>query len=275
MSEKTLIFGKGYIGSKVAASLPNSIWSSADISNSCRVTELMGKFRPKYVINCAGHSGTPNIDACEFKRDYAWKSNVEGPRVLSQACDEFDALFIHLSSGCLFRGEREKGGGWREHDSTRSPNYYLQTKAAAESFLRNGNCAIIRIRMPLDFRFHQRNLLTKIAKFRFVTGGLNSITVLDGFIQSLRKIIEERATGIFHCVNPEPITIVEIRERMIRRGLADSCFSKVHTSDLVDLQLVRQERSDAVLETSRLDDLGVRLPGSSVAIERALNYYGR
>jgi dTDP-4-dehydrorhamnose reductase len=275
MKSNVVIFGNGYVGTKVASGLPKSVLVNQDITNKQSIIGLLKVIRPSFVINCAGHAGYPNIDSCEKDRKRTWESNVKGPHTLFNACSDLGIFFIHLSSGCLLRGNRHQHDGWTESDLITTPNFYLYSKAMAESLVNSDRTAIVRIRMPIDCRKHHRNLLTKIANFKFVTDGLNSVTLLDDLVKLLKKIINEKVSGIIHCVNPEPLRISQIRKMMVNFGHADRKFYPIKTHDLLHLGLVKHERCDAVLNSTRLLDLGLRFKSSFSAIEDTLSSYGR
>ena len=51
------------------------------------------------VINCAGYTGKPNVDACEDSKELCFKMNVVLPETIAKVCfDEKRALF-QIGSG--------------------------------------------------------------------------------------------------------------------------------------------------------------------------------
>ena len=67
-----LLIGSGYVGSTFCAHLeqtrvPYQVWPRQDLDYSS-LPELVGylkEHRPEFLINCAGYTGKPNVDACE------------------------------------------------------------------------------------------------------------------------------------------------------------------------------------------------------------------
>lgn len=67
--------------------------------------------RPTFVINAAGFTGRPNVDACESARAETLLGNTLFPQTLAQACVVTDTPFGHVSSGCIYSGAKIKEGG--------------------------------------------------------------------------------------------------------------------------------------------------------------------
>ena len=49
------------------------------------VSEFRGS-QIKWIINCVGFTGTPNVDACEEQKQTCWDLNVTLPTILAQFC---------------------------------------------------------------------------------------------------------------------------------------------------------------------------------------------
>ncbi len=58
------------------------------------------------VINCAGYTGKPNVDACELDKANCLAGNAVLPGVIAEACQELGIPWGHVSSGCIFTGRR-------------------------------------------------------------------------------------------------------------------------------------------------------------------------
>lgn len=269
-----LVIGRGFVGSKVVRELPHAVSYDVDIADRKAVRGVFECVRPKFLINCAGKAGSPNIDWCERNKEATWRSNVEGVRILAELCAEFDCFLVQLSSGCLFRGAALSSCGWRENDQTFAPNFYLRTKLEAERIVLGFPFSIIRIRLPVDSEPHPRNTLTKICSFDFVTRGCNSITVLDDLVYTIRMVLKERTHGIIHCVSPDAVSPSHMRRLMISAGLASRNFKEIDTPELEELKLVRVARSDAILATKRLNSLGIRLDPTDRSLANVISRYG-
>jgi hypothetical protein len=60
---------------------------------------------------------------------------------------------------------------------------------------------ILRPRIPLDNKPHQRNILTKLIRYGKVIDEPNSVTYLPDFICAVEALLREDAWGVFNVVN--------------------------------------------------------------------------
>lgn len=81
------------------------------------------KAKPEFVINAAGYTGRPNVDACETARAETLQGNTLFPHSLAQACLVAQIPYGHVSSGCIYSGAKiaEDGQTRIERDLTQ-PN---------------------------------------------------------------------------------------------------------------------------------------------------------
>ena len=103
--KNTLIFGPGWIGKQFQEQIPDSVLSRVDIADEIAVKNEIEAERPSVIINCAGKTGSPNIDSCEKEPGITYRSNVIGPIVLARLAQENGAYFVHLGSGCIYEGD--------------------------------------------------------------------------------------------------------------------------------------------------------------------------
>src|SRR5204862_1174075 len=60
--------------------------------------------KPEFLINAAGYTGKPNVDACEVARADTLNGNTLLPHTISQACEIANVTWGHVSSGCIYSG---------------------------------------------------------------------------------------------------------------------------------------------------------------------------
>lgn len=266
---RVLIYGRGFIGRKMLEAFTDATVGTADIAVQRDVEIELERIQPDIVINCAGRTGHPNIDWCERHRWQTWYSNVLGAQTLGSVCRYRQILLVHLSSGCMFQSN-SPAQVWNETDPIQAFNFYTESKLFAEKALSDEHAAIVRIRLPLDSLPDSRNLLSKLLQFKVVTIALNSITFLDDLISAVRIIIQRRATGFFHCVSPEPTNLAKIKSLMRHYDLFSQEFYEVTAGDFARLNLVKTQRSDAVLGINQLLDLGFAPVPTQQAMERVV-----
>jgi len=276
MSE-VVIFGAGFLGHRLAAAFPGSALLSTDITDLSAVSRALGEHEARVILNAAGKTGRPNVDWCETHQEETYRSNVIGALCLAQAAAHAGAYLVHIGSGCIYYGlSPHPGGAWREDDVANPTAFYSRTKYAADLVLsRLPRVAIARIRMPVDSAPAPRNLITKLAAYPEVVDVANSVTVVDDLLTALRGLIERRAEGIFHVTNPG---VMRHRDLLsLYRELVDPSHvvKLISEEELVTRGLAAKARSNAILESPRLDALGIRLRPIGEALRETMIAYAR
>src|SRR5262245_494659 len=62
--------------------------------------------KPTFLINAAGYTGKPNVDACEDAKADTLAGNTLFPEMLAHACLVEKIPWGHVSSGCIFSGAK-------------------------------------------------------------------------------------------------------------------------------------------------------------------------
>jgi 3,5-epimerase/4-reductase len=271
----TLVFGAGFLGERLAKSLPGAVLArGTDISDREAVLAALRAHRPSSVVNAAGKTGRPNVDWCEHHPLETTRSNVIGPLVLAEACAALDVHLLHLASGCIFYGPSPSAGGWREDDDANPSSLYSRSKYAADLMLsRLPNVGIVRLRMPIDTLPGPRNLITKLAHYAQVIDVENSVTIVPDLVDVVGALVERRATGVFHATNPGPVRHVQLLA--LYRQFVDPShrFTLIAEDELVGRGLAVRARSNCILSSARLESLGVRMPPSETALPGVFRQY--
>ncbi len=111
-----LLGSTGYVGNlfKQLLNSESVAWTSVSERRFCfsGKTELIKDLKDlkvSFVINCAGYTGKPNVDACELDKGNCLDGNAILPAVIRDVCGELGIGWGHVSSGCIFSGERPDG----------------------------------------------------------------------------------------------------------------------------------------------------------------------
>ena len=125
----TLIGSSGYVGQAfVKEMVKREIGfhevnrSLIDYYNLDELLKYLSSFNPSIVINCAGYTGKPNVDACESNKEECFRGNVDLAKIIAIACSLMDIPFGHVSSGCIYAGDKGGHKGFTEEDP---PNFSL------------------------------------------------------------------------------------------------------------------------------------------------------
>lgn len=273
---KTLIFGPGYLGNRMAQALEGAALVRADITDRRAVEAALRDHAPDAVINAAGKTGRPNVDWCESHPHETYQANVIGPLVLAQACAERGVYLLHLGSGCIFYGPSPAPGGWREDDHANPLSLYSRTKYAADLVLsRLPGVAVARLRMPIDDRPDDRNLITKLARYREVVDVENSVTIIEDLIHVTRQLLARRLAGVFHTTNPGAMRHRDLLA--LYRELVDPAHRSqlISEDELLSRGLVQKGRSNCILASDRLADAGITMRPIDQALRATMEAYAR
>lgn len=101
-----------------------------DITNIDEVMRTVCDAQPDLIINCAAYT---RVDECETKEELAYQINAEGPKNLSLAANEVDAVLIHISSDYVYDGE--KAEPYVETDAYHPQSVYGMTKMKGDEFV--------------------------------------------------------------------------------------------------------------------------------------------
>jgi dTDP-4-dehydrorhamnose reductase len=301
----------GYVGNAFVDALQDRKWkyqtlsrAEVDYSDFNALVRFLKDRKPEFVINAAGFTGKPNVDACEVARAETLNGNVLLPVTIAHACSITGTPWGHVSSGCSYNGAKVcRGGMWEiETDLTKpdfqslrreqpenirgfteedEPNFsfrrpptsfYSGTKALAEEALsRVGGCYMWRLRLPFDEKDNPRNYLTKIQCYSKVYDNTNSISHRGDFVNACLDLWERRAPfGIYNVINPGHVTTREVVE-LIRQVLGVGREFDFWSSDE---EFYRKGattlRSNCILEVDKLMATGVKVRPVRESLQDAL-----
>tara|TARA_B100001250_G_scaffold147843_1_gene126615 strand:- start:5231 stop:6100 length:870 start_codon:yes stop_codon:yes gene_type:complete len=163
------------------------------------------KINPDILINCLGV--VKHRKECKegfIETEYI---NSTLPHLLAKACIDNNIRFIHLSTDCVFSGEK---GNYSESDTPDPKDYYGQSKMLGEVNL--PNALTLRTSFIGPALFHKTGLFewVKQQKNQTINGYRNAIysgLTTVAFSNILREIIENYPDlgGLFH-ISSEPIS---------------------------------------------------------------------
>lgn len=267
---KILIFGRGFIGERLAEAMGAAV-SGRRISRFSDADEEMKRHRPKIIINAIGHTGGANVDGCELDKDRTLSANSFVPIILAEAALRRGIAFVHISSGCIYHYDYAKD---KPLTDERIPDFfglfYSRSKIYAERALevlsKTYPVLIARIRIPLDDRPHPRNILTKLLAYRRVIDLPNSVTYLPDFINALKHLLKIGARGIYNVVNKGGLRYPDLLD-VYRRHVADFRYS------VIDAEKLGLVRTNLLLSTGKLDASGFRVRHIKDCLEECVRAY--
>ena len=252
--------------------------SDVDYTNRDALFSYLQANQPKILINAAGYTGKPNVDACESDKANCLMGNAVFPGVVREVCEDLRIPWGHVSSGCIYSGKRPDGRGWTEEDppnfSFRSPpcSFYSGTKALGEEILDGAeNCFVWRLRIPFNSNSSSRNYLQKLLNYEHLLEAENSISHLNEFVEKcLACFSKEVETGIYNMTNEGSILTSQVTTWMKEEGVSDKQFSFFQDeTDFMD-RAAKAHRSNCVLDTEKAKKAGVGMRPVEEVVRQSL-----
>ena len=267
---KYLIFGNGFLGNIIANHFNGHLYAEKLYTQDDVETAIL-LHKPEVVINCAGKTGTPNIDWCEENKKETFFANVILPAYMQNACLKARVKLVHIGSGCTYQGTNG-GKGFSEKDKpNHDANYYAWSKIVSERYLSSFDVLQLRIRMPFHHVSHPRNLLNKILKYKKIIEAENSITYVPDLISALEALLHKNAVGVYNVVNRDGITHGRILHHYQKISGIQLDYQLIDEKELDFITKV--PRSNCVLSVEKLDSIGIFMPSAIDAMERCIYKY--
>ena len=306
-----LLGASGYIGDAFAKELQrrNADFiplsrQQVDYTRFDALLKFLQAKKPVFVINAAGYTGKPNVDACELHKADTLLGNTLFPQTVAQACAAAKIPWGHVSSGCIYSGAKvvEKGKTRTEKDFTKpelralveksrtsihgftetdTPNFsfrdgpcsfYSGTKALGEEAIAGiGESYIWRLRIPFDEFDNARNYLSKVQRYAKVYDNVNSVSHRADFVRACLDTWKLRAPfGIYSVTNPGFVTTAHVVQ-LIEKYLKPAKKFEFWASDEEFYKVAaKTPRSNCVMDVSKLLAAGVKIRGVEEALEHSL-----
>ncbi|MDX2188161.1 MAG: sugar nucleotide-binding protein [Opitutaceae bacterium] len=280
-----LLGGSGYVGQAYQALLRQKGLafkaprrSELDYTNPAVLASALKADRATFLINSAGYTGKPNVDACEIHKAECLFGNAVFPGHVSQACTEAGIPWGHVSSGCIFTGSRADGTGFTEADAPNftfrqnNCSFYSGTKALGEEVLAGDrNCYIWRLRIPFDHIDNPRNYLTKLMRYDRLLEATNSISHLHEFVASTFACWEKRIPfGLYNVTNPGQVTTREVVALIEKSGVCPKKFSFFDSESEFMKLAAKTPRSNCTMTSAKLASYGIEMTEVHTCIEQCL-----
>lgn len=283
-----LLGGSGYVGAAYQALLQrkgipfrNLRRADFDYTDPAALTALLREAKPDFLINAAGYTGKPNVDACELHKTECLFGNAVLPGRIAEACAAAGVPWGHVSSGCIYTGARPDGSGFTETDTpnfsfrTNNCSFYSGTKALGEEVLAGrDNVYIWRLRIPFDHREGPRNYLTKLIRYQRLLEATNSISQLHEFVAATFACWEKHVPfGIYNVTNPGQVTTHEVVDLIKQSGVCTKDFSFFKDEDEFMHTAAKTPRSNCVMNSTKLAATGITMTEVHEAIARDLAHW--
>lgn len=253
------LIGHGYVGNEIAKMFNRSSVKYVHITHKHFLeNDILGlSNKDSIVINAAGYTGTPNVDACEDNKHDCIYGNIIWPLLLEEKCGDKIPV-IHIGSGCIYNNafvyspthyysEQDKPNFTFKENSS----FYSGCKAFSEEVLESylNKSYILRIRMPFSSYSHPRNYLTKLMTYDKLVNVQNSISCLEDVAKVVLFFINKRPEpGVYNCTNPGSVTTFTITEMLKLKPKWFNGYDEFQ-------ETVKARRSNCLLNVEKLNKL--------------------
>jgi dTDP-4-dehydrorhamnose reductase len=306
-----LLGASGYIGEAFAKELQRRkkefiplARKQVDYTRFDLLLEFLKAKKPEFVVNTAGYTGKPNVDACELHKADTLQGNTLFPQTVAHACAAAKIPWGHVSSGCIYSGAKIFANGTTraEKDFTKpelrslvekspqaihgftetdTPNFsfrdgpcsfYSGSKALGEEAIANiGQSYIWRLRIPFDEFDSARNYLSKVQRYSKVYDNVNSISHRADFVKAALDLWERRASsGIYNVTNPGFVTTRHVVEQIEKILKPAKKFEFWQSDEEFYKVAAKTPRSNCVMDTAKLLAAGVKIRPVEEALEHSL-----
>ena len=258
---RLLILGStGILGSEILKeALARSIDSCSpgskelDIRNSTEVEEIVGSYKPDWIVNCAAWT---DVDGAEASPLEALDLNRNAVENIAKAAAKVDCGVIHVSTDYVFDGSSTTG--YSEDDATNPINHYGMSKWEGEKALlqeRSDKSYIIRTSWLYGVlgKNFVRTMTAKALsgeESRVVSDQVGSPTNARDLATGIFSIIEKQPEiGIYHFANKGSCSWFEFAAKIYDFAGANSELVKPIQS--TQLHQIARRPSRSILDTSK------------------------
>lgn len=247
--------------------------------NKDQLFKSIKAINPLYIINCAGYTGKPNVDACEINKEACWQGNVTLVKYLSDICYTLNTRYVQVGSGCIYAGSKNENGFTEEDEPNFSfdhqpCSYYSGTKAIMEDLLKSdSNVYICRLRIPFNNIAHPKNYITKLINYNKLLNAKNSLTNIDDFLNACLYLLQNNTdTGIYNITNTGFIDTKEVT-RLISKYIIEKKFEFFKNEDEFYSTAAKTPRSNCILDNSKLIKTGFKIDTIQDSILKSIKNY--
>jgi dTDP-4-dehydrorhamnose reductase len=193
-----------------------------DIRNASRVTQTVGEFRPRWLINGAAYN---LVDDAEDNPEAAFEVNTRGVLNLARAAQAVGAVLVHFSTDYVYDGAQRTP--YRESDAPNPINVYGLSKLAGEQQVRSfvekyfviRTCGLYggpRQSGRLNFVEQMLQAARQGRPLRVVSDQVVTPTSARELAERLVPLLRREAFGLYHLTNAGHCSWYEFAREIFR-----------------------------------------------------------
>lgn len=199
--------------------------------------EVAGCFylhQPDIVIHTAAMT---DVDGCELDPEAAIRANSLGTQNLVIASEEFNCVFVYLSTDYVFPGNSNRP--YFECDPTGPLSWYGKSKLLGEEFVRNMLFRYFIIRTSWLVGEKGRNFVKMILKLArekdeltVVNDQLGCPTFARDLAKAIRELVDTPYYGTYHVTNSGETTWYDFAIKILAEAGLDTPVRPITTEEL-------------------------------------------
>ena len=236
-----------------------------DLLDGTAISETIMRIKPEIIIHSAALT---DVDRCERERELAYKINVEGTRMVSEASKRVGSFLIYISTDYVFDGSR---GMYREDDSPHPLSYYGRTKLQGEEFCDGciARSCVIYGSSPasgkVNFALWIINSLKANQPIHVVTDQFITPTLNSNLAAMVLEAGERHLYGTYHLAGASRISRYDFARTVAR--MLDLDLSLISPCRMEDMNWEAKRPRDSSLDTSKAAKL---LKEKPLSMEQAM-----
>ena len=236
-----------------------------DLLDGTAISETIIRIKPEIIIHSAALT---DVDRCERERELAYKINVEGTRMVSEASKRVGSFLIYISTDYVFDGSR---GMYKEDDSPNPLSYYGRTKLQGEEFCDGciaRSCVIYGSRPAsgkVNFALWIINSLKANQPIHVVTDQFITPTLNSNLAARVLEAGERQLDGTYHLAGASRMSRYDFARTVAR--MLDLDLSLILPCRMEDMNWEAKRPRDSSLDTSKAAKL---LKEKPLSMEQAI-----
>lgn len=244
MKKILVVGGNGQLGQCLRKIAPEFDWdyeflftdsSQLDITDADSIESNFADFNPNFVINASAYTA---VDLAETETEKAFAVNAEGVKFLAEACQQYNATLIHVSTDYVFDGDTQIS--YSEDNFTNPTSVYGASKREGEELALEANPNTIIIRTSWLYSEFNKNFVKTMLHLFSIKNELNIVadqfgqpTNANDLAEAIMQMIRtpNKKYGIYHFSNYPETTWFHFAQKIAEISQADIKLNGITTSE--------------------------------------------
>ncbi|MDO8603578.1 MAG: dTDP-4-dehydrorhamnose reductase [Candidatus Omnitrophota bacterium] len=190
-----------------------------DITDAADVHKVIMGINPDIIFHLAAET---DVDKCELKPEHAYETNARGTENMALAAKDINALFVYISTGSVFNGEKPEP--YIESDKPDPISVYGKSKFEGERIVASllDRYYIFRAGWMIGGYEKDKKFVAKIvdlAKIKkeilVVMDKFGSPTFTRDFSKGIISVVPTEKYGLYHMANKGSCSRLDIAQKII------------------------------------------------------------